>query len=105
MFFFYEGKSAYLKFIQNLSSQIILLAAFYSVPKLSTFRSTEPIHLWIWASFGMMFLWAMIANIIEFLKAMEGKGVVAALIASLAVIVGVMLIFIVAPLVISLSPS
>ncbi len=64
-----EGRTAYLAFVRNLPSQIVLLSPCVFLPKLDTFHGTEFTSIALWVSFFCMFLFAACANVLEFLEA------------------------------------
>lgn len=74
MFIFSEkGREAYLDFVRNLPSQIVLLSTSVFLPKAPKFHEMGP---WGWILcflFLCMFFFAAIANFLRFLHAMNCK--------------------------------
>ena len=92
-----EGRIAYLTYIQNLSSHVVLLTAWFFIPKLLTFHITDGVHLWLWILIGILVAGAMIANVVELITATKVE-IISLLIALLASFIGLILLFLAATL-------
>lgn len=68
-----EGRTAYLAFVRNLPSQVVLLSPCIFLPKLDTFHASDLSNAAIWLTFFSMFLFAACANFLEFMEAASGR--------------------------------
>lgn len=64
-----DGRAAYLTFVRNLPSQIVLLSPCVFLPKLDTFHASDLSNVAVWLMFFLMFLFAACANFLEFVEA------------------------------------
>lgn len=78
-----EGRTAYLAFVRNLPSQIVLLSPCFFLPRLKTFSWAESPDVAVWLAFFGMFIFAASANLLEFIEAANSKEMVRKTVADL----------------------
>jgi hypothetical protein len=64
-----DGRAAYLAFVRNLPSQLLLLTPVVFFPQLPKFSWTNGSDLAVLAAFTVMLLFAMVSNFLEFFLA------------------------------------
>ena len=68
-----EGRAAYLAFVRNLPSQIVLLSPCFFLPRLKAFNWTETLYVTLWLIFLSMFIFAATANFLELIESSSDK--------------------------------
>lgn len=70
-----DGRTAYLAFVRNLPSQILLLSPCIFIPQLKTFSWSETPIVAALFGFFVMFIFAASANVLEFIEAASNKEI------------------------------
>lgn len=71
-----DGRTAYLAFVRNLPSQMVLLSPCFFLPRSKFFSWSESTDVLVWIAFLLMFVFAAASNILEFIEAANNKYVV-----------------------------
>lgn len=69
-----KGREAYLAFVRNIPSQILLLSPCFILPKLKNFSWLDGTYIVFWGLCLVMALWAIIANLLEFINAANSQS-------------------------------
>ena len=70
-----KGRTAYLTFVRNLPSQIVLLSPCFFLPRLKTFNWAEVTDVALWFAFFLMSIFAATANVLEFVEEANNREV------------------------------